>query len=187
MKNPVAAAALTEIVQGYLAAPHHSLSITGGEPLLHAAFFEQWLPVVQDSASRCFLRPTECCRTTCAACCRCSTSSPWTSKRPPPPGCRRRTRCAGHREFLAIARATDVYGKLVVTPCTTEQELAAIVDTIAEVDPANPLILQPVTPFGYERQDRCTARRLLRFHALASRRLREVRVIPQTHKMMKMV
>src|SRR5437588_2184394 len=37
--NPIAADDLTRIVRGYLSEPHHSLSITGGEPLLHAAFF----------------------------------------------------------------------------------------------------------------------------------------------------
>src|SRR5215470_10314932 len=38
--NPVSACALTDIVAGYLQEPHHSLSITGGEPLLHARFLE---------------------------------------------------------------------------------------------------------------------------------------------------
>src|SRR5436305_12969074 len=37
IENPVAVDTLTEVVRGYLSEPHHSLSITGGEPLLHAA------------------------------------------------------------------------------------------------------------------------------------------------------
>ena len=48
------------------------------------------------------------------------------------------------------------------------------------------LILQPVTPFGSETRSVSPAM-MIRYHALASQSLREVRVIPQTHKMMKMV
>src|SRR5580700_4802584 len=45
--NPVSSDQLTEIVSGYLVEPHHSISITGGEPLLHAGFLVNWLPEVR--------------------------------------------------------------------------------------------------------------------------------------------
>src|SRR5579871_113753 len=38
ISNPIAAPDLTRIVGNYLIEPHHSISITGGEPLLHARF-----------------------------------------------------------------------------------------------------------------------------------------------------
>src|SRR5882724_10556036 len=44
--NPITPEVLTRIVRDYLTEPHHSLSITGGEPLLHARFWERWLPEV---------------------------------------------------------------------------------------------------------------------------------------------
>lgn len=59
-------------------------------------------------------------------------------------------------------------------------------ETIAAVDAAIPLILQPVTPTGAETQPVSPAR-MIELHARASRRLSEVRVIPQTHKMMQLL
>src|SRR5690242_3077574 len=53
--NPVAADDLPAIVRGYLAEPHHSLSVTGGEPLLHAAFLEGWLPQVRALGLKVFI------------------------------------------------------------------------------------------------------------------------------------
>jgi len=91
-----------------------------------------------------------------------------------------------HRQFLAIAQATNLYGKFVVTSRTTDEELDSVVDLIASVNTAIPLILQPVTPFGYEIEPVSPAR-MIALHARSSRRLAEVRVIPQTHKMMKLL
>ena len=87
-----------------------------------------------------------------------------------------------HRRFLQAARTASVYGKLVVTPTTTDAELDFVIAAIADVDRAIPLILQPVTPFGAETQP-VSPSRLIALHARAARSLSEVRVIPQTHKM----
>ena len=91
-----------------------------------------------------------------------------------------------HRRFLEVAQATNVYGKFVVTPKTTDTELASVCETIEAVNRDIPLILQPVTPFGYEPHP-VTPARMIELHARASRRLSDVRVIPQTHKMMQMI
>jgi hypothetical protein len=54
---------------------------------------------------------------------------------------------------------------------------------IAGVDPGIPLVLQPVTPCGSEKE-RVGPQRLIALHARAARHLADVRVIPQTHKTM---
>ena len=87
-----------------------------------------------------------------------------------------------HRSFLRIARAKDLYLKMVLSAETREEEFFEGVRLIREEAPDALLILQPVTPFGG-----CEAiapARVLALQAAAARQLRDVRVIPQTHRMM---
>jgi 7-carboxy-7-deazaguanine synthase len=184
--NPVAAEQLTSIVAGYLREPHHSLSITGGEPLLHAAFFERWLPAARALGLKVFLETNGMLPAHLRRLLPLLDYISMDFKAPSATGLAPDETASRHREFLQVARGAEVYGKLVVTPGTTLEELDTVVDAIAAVDAAIPLILQPVTPFGAEPLPVPPAR-LLQFHAAASRRLPGVRVIPQTHKMMKMV
>ena len=88
---------------------------------------------------------------------------------------------AEHARFLRVARrAPEVVVKMVVTPASGDEELAQAWRAVAEIDPGIPVILQPVTPFGGVRE-RPSAARLLELARRASRTLRDVRVIPQTH------
>ena len=186
IQNPVRSDLLTQIVQGYLSEPHHSISITGGEPLLHAAFFERWLPEARSLGLKVFLETNGMLPGHLRRLLPLLDTVSMDFKAPSATGLPAEETLRRHREFLEVAREVSVYGKLVVTPGTSDAELEAVIETIAAVDPTIPLILQPVTPFGYEPKT-VPPSTLLRFHALASRHLREVRVIPQTHKMMKMV
>ncbi len=87
-----------------------------------------------------------------------------------------------HVRFLELARcATDVFVKLVVTTATRDDEIDEVCARIAACDRAVPLVLQPVTPFGPVREAP-NARRMLALVARASRKLHDVRLIPQTHR-----
>jgi 7-carboxy-7-deazaguanine synthase len=89
-----------------------------------------------------------------------------------------------HAAFLRVAlRAPEVMVKVVVTPATTEAELDAACRRIAEVSPAVPLIVQPVTPFGAVRET-LPAEALLALAARAERQLEDVRLVPQTHRLL---
>ena len=184
--NPIPATELTEIIRGYLHEPHHSISITGGEPLLHAAFLAGWLPAVRELGLKVFLETNGLLADHLRRILPLVDYVSMDFKAPSATGLSAETTWARHRAFLEVARATRVYGKLVVTGKTTDAELDRTAALIAEVDRSIPLILQPVTPFGYETQPVEPAR-LIALHARASRILQEVRVIPQTHKMMKLL
>ncbi len=181
--NPVVQSELTRIVRDYLDAPHHSLSITGGEPLLHAGFLANWLPEVRALGLKIFIETNGLLAGHLRRILPFVDYVSMDFKAPSATGLSEETTWASHRAFLEVASATQVYGKLVVTSRTSDAELDRTALLIAEVDPSIPLILQPVTPFGYELQPVEPAR-LIALHARASRILREVRVIPQTHKMM---
>lgn len=87
---------------------------------------------------------------------------------------------AVHARFLAVARrAPAAVVKIVVTAASRDEEVLAACAAVAAVDPAIPVVLQPVTPrAGAERPP---AARLLALQRAAERRLADVRVIPQTH------
>ncbi len=184
--NPISAPDLTQIVRGYLSAPHHSLSITGGEPLLHARFLEQWLPEVRALGLKVFVETNGLLPDHLRRLIGLIDYVSMDFKAPTATGLDPETTWRAHRAFLEVARNVNVYTKLVVTPGTTKSELDIVVDAIADVDRSIPLILQPVTPFGFETQSVAPAR-MIELHAYAARHLAEVRVIPQTHKMMQLL
>jgi 7-carboxy-7-deazaguanine synthase len=184
--NPVSSADLTEIVRGFLTEPHHSLSVTGGEPLLHARFLAEWLPSVRALGLKAFIETNGLLPDHLRRIIGLVDYVSMDFKPPTATGRSAEETWRAHREFLTVARAVNVYGKLVVTPHTTETELDAILDALCDIDPAIPLILQPVTPTGIETQAVAPSR-MIELHTRAARRLREVRVIPQTHKMMNLL
>jgi len=87
-----------------------------------------------------------------------------------------------HKDFLAIAHAAcEVYVKLVVTSESETAEVVAVATEIARVDPEICLVLQPVTPIGRVRRSP-TSDHLLVLQRACEARLRDVRIIPQTHR-----
>jgi 7-carboxy-7-deazaguanine synthase len=88
---------------------------------------------------------------------------------------------AEHAAFLAIARtAPRLVVKIVVTPASGDSEIDEAIAAVAELAPDATLVLQPVTPHGPVRE-RPSAARMLALSTRAEERLRDVRVIPQTH------
>jgi organic radical activating enzyme len=88
-----------------------------------------------------------------------------------------------HRQFLEIARATDVYVKVVITPDTDERELLQAAQMVAAVDPGVAVVLQPVTPFGRVKAPP-SPDQMLHAQTVCLGVHPNVRVIPQTHKLM---
>ena len=90
---------------------------------------------------------------------------------------------AVHERFLGVARrAPEVVVKVVVTPRSRDEELDAMAEAVARVAPEAIVVVQPVTPFGPVKRAP-DARRLLAITARLARRLPDVRLIPQTHKL----
>jgi len=91
---------------------------------------------------------------------------------------------AEHERFLRVARrAPEVVVKVVVTERSRPEELDEMAARIASVDPAIALVVQPVTPIA-AREVAPSAERLLALVARLSRSLPQVRLIPQTHKLL---
>lgn len=96
-----------------------------------------------------------------------------------------------HKRFLLAASAACVFVKLVVGRETGEDELERAAMLVASIDRTIPLVLQPDGRllFGGGRGARWgqeLVEKLLRFQRGALRRLEDVRILPQFHKLLGM-
>ncbi len=83
-------------------------------------------------------------------------------------------------ETISILNETsETFVKVVILPETTIRSISPAVDGIASIDKNIPLILQPVTS-----NIAVPSHLLLELMDFAGKKLKDVRAIPQTHKMM---
>lgn len=176
-ENPLSVEQVAEIVTRFTGdVPHHSLSITGGEPLLHVPFIKNLaaridLPIFLETNGTLDKALTEC-----------IDSISHISMDLKLPDVLSQPVWDAHARFLLVARAVDVYVKVVVAAETRAEDVEHAAHLTAEIAPATLFILQPVTPYGG-----CTAptpARLLELQRIALCHLPDVRIIPQTHRMM---
>ena len=176
-ENPLSVEQVAEIVARLTGdVPHHSLSITGGEPLLHVPFIKELaahidLPIFLETNGTLDKPLTDC--IDCISHISMDLKLPDVLSAPV---------WDAHARFLKVARAVDVYVKVVVAAETRAEDVEHAAHLVANIAPATLLILQPVTPYGG-----CTAPtpvRLLELQRIALRHLPDVRIIPQTHRMM---
>jgi len=90
-----------------------------------------------------------------------------------------------NREFLEITARKECCVKVVFVPETQRKEIEAAVDVVAQVDPSIPFILQPATPGGPVKRYPMPVL-MFSFYDLASSRLKDVKIIPQTHRFLRL-
>lgn len=87
-----------------------------------------------------------------------------------------------HEEFLRIASAVSVSVKVVVNALTVESEIEEACRLVRRTAPRTPLFIQPETTSAPDRI--LSGRRVLMLHQRAASILPDVRVVPQTHLLM---
>jgi organic radical activating enzyme len=161
-----------------------TISITGGEPLLQADFLRRFLPELKKRDFKVYLETNGTLVGELRKVLGLVDTVAMDIKLPSSQGGRRLWK--NHREFLGAARRTgkkNVFVKAVVTDQTPAAEIKKTAQIIKDIDPAIPLVLQPVTP-AKRVSGKISAERLLEFQALAKLFLSDVRIIPQMHKML---
>lgn len=159
---------------------HHSISLTGGEPLLCADALTPWLPrlrgllpihletngtlhqALEQVIGHCDYIGMD-------------------MKLPSTSGCGDDL-WEPHRLFLRAAAARNVSVKVVVGAETNDGEVRRVCDIIASVDRSIPLFLQPLSLAGGAVG--IGAAHILRLQGVAAAMLPDVRVIPQMHKLL---
>lgn len=157
---------------------HHSVSVTGGEPLEQDDALRDWLPAMRDIMPICL----ETNGTLPSAFAAVKAHVDFVSMDIKMPSS---TGCTGHWEehdrFLAEAAGLEGQAKLVVEDGTSRAELDMAGRMLSARMPAWPLVLQPVTVAGRPRID---PQRLLGMQQDLSLVHDDVRIIPQTHPLL---
>ena len=178
--NPISPERAAELVALAAAGvPHQALSITGGEPLLHASFIRALaphvhLPIYLETNGTLYAELKKC--IDCVAGISMDIKLPSVTAHPV---------WDAHVRFLEIAKVKDTWIKIVVAAESPDSEIDTAVRLVADTAPETMLILQPVTPCGGCMKP--SSEQLLKWQETALRRLAHVRVIPQTHRMMDML
>ncbi len=159
--------------------PHHSISFTGGEPLLHTDFLLPLASTLKDRGFRLYLETNGTLPERLQQILSYIDIIAMDVK--PPSSTQDRPFWEAHRRFLEIGQEREIFVKIVVTPQTRREELERAFVMVAEVNAAIPLVLQPVTPSG-QVTEAVSDEKLFEFSAVARRRLSDVRILGQLHK-----
>lgn len=155
--------------------PHHTVSITGGEPLLHEAFLREFLPELKKQGFEIYLdtngtlpQALEKILSWCDLIAMdiklhsdCNLDF-WDS----------------HRQFLHMGR-NKIFVKVVLTSRTSEEEIKKVIHVIQKINDKIILVLQPVTVVpGVEAP---SPDMILSWWEMARKGLLDARLIPQKH------
>ncbi len=189
--NPIPPATLIKWVERQnLPFLHDSISLTGGEPLLHAPFLAQFLPEVRSKTNLPIYLETGGHRPE-----QLTMILPYLDsvgmdlKLASVSG---ETYWTEHKKFLQICfdANLDIFVKIIVSQRTDPGELERSALLVAEVGQDIPIFLQPVTPLAESQQfssvpvEAPAPEQVLEWQALMKKFVKQVRVIPQTHKML---
>ncbi len=166
---------------------HDSISLTGGEPLLHAEFLRAFLPQVrQRTGLPIYLetaghRPDNLARILPYL----DTNSDTVGMDIKLPSVSGETHWQAHADFLQQCDRSgiEVFCKLIISDRTELADLNQAAQLVAMINPAIPVFLQPVTSLNATGAlQPPTPAQVLAWQMQMKHYLQSVRVVPQTHK-----
>ncbi|MEA5571867.1 7-carboxy-7-deazaguanine synthase QueE [Calothrix sp. UHCC 0171] len=169
---------------------HDSISLTGGEPLLHASFLKEFLPQVRAATGLPIYLETGGHRPEQLAMVLPYIDSVGMDfKLESVSG---EQRFLEHTRFLQLCNESRVetFVKIIISDRTDIMELESVAQLVADVNPEIPVFLQPVTPLLEPATVDAlvmlapSPSQVLAWQAMMKRFVKQVRVIPQTHKML---
>ncbi|HEY9825875.1 MAG TPA: 7-carboxy-7-deazaguanine synthase QueE [Stenomitos sp.] len=182
--NPVSVSQLVEWVHQLWRSPlHDSISLTGGEPLLHQAFLAAFLPALNHRMPI-YLETGghhPAALTTLA------TYVDLVGMDLKLPSVSGEMHWEAHAACLQICQDTntEAFCKIIVSNATDPAELDQAAQLVAHINPHIPVFLQPVTPISAKGEPTPPMPdQVLEWQARMKAVLASVRVVPQTHKMM---
>jgi 7-carboxy-7-deazaguanine synthase len=163
-----------------LGAACHSVSLTGGEPLLQKDMIKALMPYITAMGLKNYLETNGTLPEALAHVIDGTDIVAMDIKLPS--STKERAFWPEHEDFLRIAQAKEVFIKTVITNDTADAEVRQAVDLVARVNPGITFILQPNF---FEMKNGVVAK----CEGLAkesAKYLKDVRIIPQMHKFMKL-
>jgi len=178
VRNPLESGMVAGIVSSLWERAMHSVSLTGGEPLLQAEALTHLLPVMEGKGMPIYLETNGTLGEELEL------VLPWIDciamdiKLPSSQGGEDIT--DRHADFLSRVTGVQVILKVVITAETVAEELEGACVTLGRIGRGLPLVLQPVTPLRDE--EGVAAYRVAGLYRIASGFFDDVRVIPQSHR-----
>lgn len=164
--NPIAKNDLITLIENFDIKKHHSISLTGGEPLLYTDFLKKLLPELN---IKIYLETNGTMPNELKEIIDLIDIISMDIKLPSSTGLKGFEQ--EHLKFIKIAKQKEVFAKTVITSKTTNEEL----EFLNKVSNKIPLIIQPITT--YDIDFKVTPQKL--FYILD--KVPKARVIPQTH------
>lgn len=186
IKNPVSIEELIFKIGKFLQIKHHSISLTGGEPLLNAEFLQNLLPELKNKFKlpvyletngtlpdklEQIINQIDIISMDIKLQTSTNIETPWDQ----------------HKKFIETAQKfnKEIFAKAVITNKITQQEIFNIVQTIKNQKKEIPLIIQPVDLKGDASEPDSSF--LMNTQQKLLKELEDVRIIPQIHKYLKVV
>jgi len=160
----------------------HSVSITGGEPLMQKDFLKTFLPQLRQAGMKVYLDTNGTLPRELAELIDHIDIVAMDIKLPS--STQQKAFWHEHEEFLRIARRKEVFVKVVISQDTSDGDMREAVELVRRVDPGITLILQP-NYFDMRATGGCVAK-CVEAQKYCSKFLDDVRIIPQMHKYMKL-
>lgn len=157
----------------------HSISLTGGEPLLYTAYLKELVPLLKNLNLRIYLETNGTLPQELKKVIHLLDIIAMDMKLPSSTGLK--PFWGEHKRFLQLGCRKEIFVKTVITSQTSWPDLERAVEIIESIDVNLPLVLQPV--MSREKAKGPDLALLLDFQKRVGERLAEVRIIPQTHKM----
>jgi len=183
--NPLSLEDILEAINklGKFSGFHHSISLTGGEPLLQADFLRDLTEKLKERGFRIYLETNGTLVRSLKKVIDNLDIIAMDWKLPSSTGLRSFKKEHFHFLRLAYEYKKEVFVKTVITYQSLPKEVEEMVSLVREIDSRIPLVLQPVTPAGRVRA-RVPIFLLHRLQEEAKQKLELVRVIPQTQKLL---
>ncbi|MDD5137136.1 MAG: 7-carboxy-7-deazaguanine synthase QueE [Candidatus Omnitrophica bacterium] len=163
--------------------PHHSVSLTGGEPLIYWDFLQVFLRMLKRSRIKAYLETNGTLPHELAKVIDLVDIVAMDFKLPSATG--ERAYWHEHAEFLRIASKKKVFVKAVVTHDTRREDVEKAIQMIKRSHRNIPFILQPASPVKTSDR-RISHDKLRRFLEIGLKNeVANMRVIPQIHKILK--
>ncbi|MCK4533111.1 7-carboxy-7-deazaguanine synthase QueE [bacterium] len=161
--------------------PHHCVSLTGGEPLLYVDYLALLIPQIKKTGLKIYLETNGTCYKQFK---KIKNKIDILAMDIKLPADCRKNYWQEHKKFLTLAnnKKTFIFIKIVLTAKTNRKEIKTAIKLIADVNRNIPLIFQPVTPLKKIFPPKSNT--ILAYQSLAGKYLKEVRVIPQVHKIL---
>lgn len=158
----------------------HSVSLTGGEPLLQADFIKEFLPLLKKLKLPVYLESSGVLYKELKKIIDQVDIVSMDFKLPSSTKCREFWK--EHAEFLKIAVRRDCFIKAVITSDTKEEDIRKSIELIKTIDAHLPFILQP----NYFEMGNGVIGKCREFQNYCLKYIPNVRILPQLHKFMKL-